>query len=131
MKGGHEMVTDIGCENCKYINVDVWEEPCRECKHIKTSRWEPDEAEKRSEDRDAERTKGERPKMMPESVSYYDRDSSRLPDRIRASFEDGSSAVYIRRVEQPAPVILENIRIIRKWRQGYVNQPEIRRRGRR
>ena len=77
-----------------------------------------------------EQEKENRPKMMPETVSYYDHDSSRLPDRIRVSFTDGSTAIYDLRVEQPAPQVIESIRIIRKMKQGYVNKPE-RRRGRR
>ena len=71
-----------------------------------------------------------RPEMLPEKVSYYDTEYSRIPDRIRVSFEDGTTAVYDLRMTQPAPVILENIRIIRKWKQGYVNRPERTRRGR-
>ena len=55
---------------------------------------------------------------------------SRHPEQIRVSFSDGSTAVYDLHTDQPAPVILENIRIIRKWKQGYVNQPEVRRRRR-
>ena len=74
-----------------------------------------------------EKEKEKRPKMLPENVSYYDHEFSRLPDRIRVSFEDGSTAIYELRVEQPAPVIIENIKIIRKWKQGYVNQPMRRR----
>ena len=68
-----------------------------------------------------------RPRMMPETVTYYDYALSRIPDRIRVSFEDGSTAIYELRTEQPAPVILENIKIIRKWKDGYVNQPMRRR----
>ena len=72
-----------------------------------------------------------RPQLLDRPVPNYEHDCSIYPDQIRVSFSDGHTEVYDRRVEQPAPVILENIRIIRKWRQGYVNQPEIRRRGRR
>ena len=74
-----------------------------------------------------ERDPFDRPKMMPETVTYYDHNMSRVPDRIRVSFEDGTTAVYVLHTEQPAPVIMENIRIIRKWKQGYVNQPMRRR----
>ena len=72
----------------------------------------------------------DKPTMMGRPLPYYDRDSSRHPERIRVSFSDGSTAVYELRVEQPAPVILENIAIIRKWSQGYVNKPKHRRRNR-
>ena len=70
---------------------------------------------------------GQRPAMLPEVVSYYDHDFSIFPDSIRVSFEDGSTAVYDVRMTQPAPIIMENIRIIRKWKQGYVNKPARRR----
>ena len=70
----------------------------------------------------------ERPELLPEAVPYYDTDFSFHPDSVRMSFSDGSTAVYDLRVEQPHPVIMENIRIIRKWKQGYVNQPARRRR---
>ena len=78
-----------------------------------------------------EKKKDTRPEILPEIVSHYERDSSRIPDQIRVSFSDGSTAVYEIKVEQPAPQFLESIRIIRKWKQGYVNQPARRRRNRR
>ena len=69
-----------------------------------------------------------RPKMLPEAVPYYWFDFSVIPDQIRVSFSDGSTAIYdLRTDDQPHPVILENVKIIRKWR-GYVNQPARRRR---
>lgn len=71
-----------------------------------------------------------RPTILPKPMPMYERDSSEYPEMIRVSFSDGSTAVYELRVEQPAPVIIENIKIIRKWKQGYVNQPERRRRRR-
>ena len=71
--------------------------------------------------------KKKRPKMMDKPDPHYEHEWSRHPDWIRVSFEDGSTAVYYLQVEQPAPVIIENIKIIRKWKQGYVNQPETRR----
>lgn len=46
--------------------------------------------------------------------SYPKAAYSRYPEKIRVSFADGSTAVYDLRVEQPAPVILENIKIIRR-----------------
>ena len=70
----------------------------------------------------------EKLKPLPGAVPYYDRESSVIPERIRVSFSDGRTAVYELRPEQPAPVIMENIRIIRKWKQGYVNHPQRRRR---
>ena len=69
-----------------------------------------------------------RPKILEKAVPYYDSDISVHPDSIRMSFDDGSTAVYDLRVEMPHPIIIENISIIRKWKQGYVNQPARRRR---
>ena len=69
-----------------------------------------------------------RPTILPKPMPMYERDSSEYPELIRVSFSDGSTAVYELRTEQPHPVIVENIRIIHKWKQGYVNQPERRRR---
>ena len=74
--------------------------------------------------------KSGRPKPLPGTVPYYERESSRIPEMVRIAFSDGTTAVYELRVEQPAPQIIENIRIIRKWKQGYVNQPMRRRRNR-
>ena len=72
--------------------------------------------------------KGERPDMLGKPVPTYTHGESMYPEQLRALFSDGHTAVYDLRVEQPAPVIMENIRIIRKWKQGYVNRPERRRR---
>lgn len=65
----------------------------------------------------------ERPEMLGEPLPYYQHEYSRHPESLRVSFGDGSTAIYDLRVNQPAPVVIENIRIIRKWKQGYVNQP--------
>ena len=62
-------------------------------------------------------------------LSYHNDEYSRHPEKVRLNFNDGSTAIYDLRVEQPAPVILENIKIIRRMKQGYVNKP-LRRRGR-
>lgn len=71
-----------------------------------------------------------RPEMLQEAVPYYDYDISVYPDRVRMSFADGRTIVYEARTDQPAPVIMENIKIIRKWKQGYINQPHRKRRKR-
>lgn len=68
-----------------------------------------------------------RPEILQKVQPIYEHECSKYPDKIRVSFMDGHTAVYDLRVEQPAPVIIENIRIIRKWKQGYVNQPKRRR----
>ena len=69
-----------------------------------------------------------RPVMLDKPVEIYDHESSKYPDRLRVSFANGKTMVYEIRQEQPHPVIIENIKIIRKWKQGYVNQPARRRR---
>ena len=68
-----------------------------------------------------------RPGMFPGIVVYYDHEMSRYPDRVRFSFMDGTTAIYDIRAEQPAPVIMENIQIIRRMQVGY---PPKRRRNR-
>ncbi len=69
-----------------------------------------------------------RPKALDKVVPIYDHDYSVLPDHIRVLFSDGKTAVYDIHLTQPAPVIVQNIKMIRKWKQGYVNQPRRRRR---
>lgn len=68
-----------------------------------------------------------RPGMLEKVVPNYEHESSLYPESIRVSFSDGKTVLYDRRIEQPASVIIENIRIIRKWKQGYVNKPMRRR----
>ena len=69
-----------------------------------------------------------RPEMLPKPVPIYEHTDSEIPDRVRISFTNGTSAIYDLHRDQPHPVIVENIKIIRKWQKGYVNQPEVRRR---
>lgn len=69
----------------------------------------------------------ERPAMLGKMVPIYDHNTSKHPDRIRVSFDDGSTAVYAIDVEQPHPLVVESIRIIRKWN-SYNHQPMRRRR---
>ena len=74
-----------------------------------------------------EQEKANRPEMLPNPLPTYDYDFSKYPDRIRVSFADGRTFVYDIRTEQPAPQIVESVKIIRKWN-GYVNNPARRRR---
>ena len=69
-----------------------------------------------------------RPRMLEKPVEIYDHEISKYPDRLKVSFMDGRTQIYELKAEQPHPVITENIDIIRKWKQGYVNQPGRRRR---
>ena len=55
-----------------------------------------------------------RPRMLEKPVEIYDYEISKYPDRLRVSFADGRTFVYELRRDQPSPVIMENIRIIRK-----------------
>ena len=71
-----------------------------------------------------------RPEIMGKVVPIYEHDYSVLPEKIRVLFADGRTMVYDIHIDQPAPVIVENIQIIRKWKQGYVNNPARRRRNR-
>ena len=75
-----------------------------------------------------QRKKEKRPAILPKPVPVYEYDYSEYPELIRISFSDGTTAVYELRTDQPHPVIMENIKIIRKWKTGYVNQPARRRR---
>lgn len=60
-----------------------------------------------------------RPEMLQGAFPYYDHEKSRYPERVRMCFSDGSTQIYEIRTEQPAPVILENIEIIRRMTVGY------------
>lgn len=75
-----------------------------------------------------EMEKGERPEVLGKVVPIYEHDFSKYPDRLRVSFADGRTFVYDIHTDQPAPVIIENVRIIRNWKQGYVNRPQRRKR---
>lgn len=69
-----------------------------------------------------------RPEILGKVVPIYEHDYSVLPEKIRVLFMDGRTMIYDIHVDQPAPVIVQNIKLIRKMKQGYVNQPERRRR---
>ena len=70
----------------------------------------------------------QRPEIMGKVVPIYEHDYSVLPEKIRVLFMDGRTMIYDIHIDQPAPVIVQNIRLIRKMKQGYVNQPARRRR---
>ena len=63
--------------------------------------------------------------------STYEHEFSRHPEKIRVSFRDGSTAVYDLRTNQPHPLVLKNIEIMKETKQnikqGYVNNPRRRR----
>ena len=101
------------CWTCKHTGRDFFS-VCIKC--VNKDKWES-------------REEISRPKILPEVVPYYEHDDSLYPEQIRVSFGNSKTIVYEIRVDQPAPVILENIKIIRRMKQGYVNKP-LRRRGR-
>ena len=74
----------------------------------------------------------DRPEMMPKPAGIYDFDFSEIPDHVRISFSNGTTAIYDLRTTQPHPLALKNVEIMketqRKITQGYVNQPMRRRR---
>lgn len=112
-----EQGLEKSCFKCKYFKTMVHEEPCASCINSDDFKeWKPAERD------------NSRPEPMPKIVPYYERGTSRMPEQIRVSFSDGSTAIYDLHTDQPAPVIIENIKIIRRMKQGYVNQPARRRR---
>lgn len=111
-------VNDKSCINCKYDYKNFNEEPCIDCYGF--TRWEQDEEMQIKEEK--------RPELLPKPYPIYERPDSEIPERVRISFANGTSALYELHVDQPAPVIMENIKIIRRMKQGYTNQPVRRRR---
>ena len=71
----------------------------------------------------------DRPAILAMCSPIYEHESSRYPEKIRISFMDGRTEVYEIRTQQPHPIIMENIKLIRKMKQGYVNKPRRRRKG--
>ena len=57
------------------------------------------------------------------AVPFYERESDRHPERLRVVFDDDSEEIYIMQVKQPAPTFPEI-----RGRNGYLNQPMMRRR---
>ena len=52
-------------------------------------------------------------------VPIHEHDYSVLPEKIRVLFSDGRTMIYDIHIDQPVPVILENIQIIRRMKNGY------------
>ena len=70
----------------------------------------------------------QRPEVLGKVVPIYEHDYSVLPEKIRVLFKDGRTMIYDIHIDQPAPVIIENIKIIRRMT-GY-EAPKPRRRDR-
>ena len=63
-----------------------------------------------------------RPRMLPKASACFDHETSRYPDHIRVSFDDGRTVVYDIRQEMPAPQVLRTVELIRKMasESGYI-----------
>ena len=73
-----------------------------------------------------------RQRILTLAVPRYEHESSKYPEQIRVSFGDGHTAVYDMHIDQPHPLVLKNIEIMKETKknitQGYVNNPMRRRR---
>jgi len=72
----------------------------------------------------------ERLMPLPEMVPIYEHEHDGHPDALRVSFEDGSTAVYEIRRDQPHPMTIKSIEIIRKWNTGILPEEPKRRKWR-
>ena len=66
------------------------------------------------------------PEMMPKPVPIYEHTDSEIPERVRVSFTNGTSAIYDLHTEQPAPQVEKCLTIIRRMKQttvGYQYKP--------
>ena len=124
------------CLTCRHVDLSIRQSPCKECvsEDRRYRYWEPDETE--DEEKKEEKGKKEiklkkRPEMLAIPVPIYERTDSEIPEKVRISFTNGTSAIYVLHVDQPKPLVMESIRIIRKWRrEGYQYVPPRRRRNR-
>lgn len=122
------------CLNCRFCDNELSSMPCAACwKEKGFSYWEPEGTRTKRTSQHQEKEKSgffndRRPKPMPNAAPYYDRESSRIPDRIRVSFTDGTTAVYTLHIEQPAPMVVESL-ILREEIE-YEYKPRRRRRTR-
>ena len=142
-------VIEKRCFNCRYGDLPSGASPCKECIKLENdyeTYWKPEESEEQKRSAADSGHQGEsfqeflkrrmlekenRPKPLTIPVYNYERESSRIPDSVRVSFDDGTTAVYTLHVDQPKPLVMESIRIIRKWRsEGYQYVPRRRRRSR-
>lgn len=56
-----------------------------------------------------------RPGVLPNPAVHYEREGSRIPEAVRISFTDGTTAVYHLRTPETKRVVMTCISIIRKW----------------
>jgi len=76
-----------------------------------------------------EENMGNRKIPLPNVSPIFEHEASDYPDAVRVSFPNGRTIVYTRQVQQPEPMLVESILIIRKWKtEGYQYTPPRRRR---
>lgn len=100
------------CYTCKNERLEIDQEPCASCE--KHSAWAQMGIQIKLE---------RRAEMLPKPLPIYERTDSRIPERVRISFTDGTSAIYDLHTEQPAPIIIENIKIIRRMAEYTAPRP--------
>lgn len=49
-----------------------------------------------------------RPEILQKPAGYYNRWESRIPETLRVSFSDGTTAVYDLRIQQPKPALFRS-----------------------
>lgn len=123
------------CMNCRFCDDDIDTVPCQGCLHTAGfPKWEPDGIHAKNDQEEKGKKEIElkkRPEMLAFPVPIYDRTDSEIPEKVRISFTNGTSAIYMLHVDQPKPLVMESIRIIRKWRsEGNQYVPQRRRRNR-
>lgn len=129
------------CETCKHYTRAEWEDPCRDCQNSKLCLWEsaevadePEEKKRTKEDTEQagvtfkefkkrmREAKESSPRPLPMPVCISGPEDGRLPELIRVSFDDGTTAVYRLKEAENDQLIIKSIEIIRKW-----NRPRRRR----
>lgn len=63
--------------------------------------------------RRSERNK--RPDMLPKPAAHYEGSHSRIPEAVRISFTDGTSAIYQLKSQETQRLVMTCIDTIRKW----------------
>ena len=100
-------IPDKWCANCRHLRKPNYEEPCKSCT-------DGDGYSKLEQEEAIVIKLEKRPELLPWPLPIYERTDSEIPERIKISFANGTSAIYDLHTDQPAPVIIENIKIIRR-----------------
>ena len=110
------------CSDCEYCKEPCVGEHCKKCSF--GSMWKPAQ-----EPEEQEENMVNRKIPLPNVSPIFEHEASDYPDAVRVSFPNGRTIVYTRQVQQPEPMLVESIRIIRKWKtEGYKYTPPRRRR---